>query len=155
MKRDGSKWTSLAALLVFTLFALCLMLVLLTGAGVYRRLTENGDVRYARQTTMQYLSTRFHQGRNARVEDFQGSEALVFSENYGDQTYLTRVYCYDGYLMELFSAEAAQLAPEDGEKILPVSQLAFTLEEDLLCIDLDGETFWLAAREGRQVPHEK
>lgn len=153
MKQDGKKWTSLAALLVFTLFAVCLLLVLLTGAGVYRRLSENGGARYTQATAAQYIATRCRQGRNLSVEDFEGTEALTFAEDFGGVTYLTRVYLYDGWLMELFSAEAAQLSPEDGEKILQADQVDFEWEDNGLTFTLDGEVHCLTLREGKVVPH--
>ena len=149
MKRDGSKWTSLAALLVFTLFALCLMLVLLTGAGVYRRLAEGGEAGFSQNTAAQYIATRTHQGRAPEIQDFEGCKALVFTETYDTEVYLTRVYLYDGWLRELFSAEAAGLSPRDGEKILEAESLDFDLEDGLLTVRLNGEEFLLSPREGR------
>ncbi len=153
MKGNGSRWTSLAALLVFALFAICLMLVLLTGAGSYRRLADRGEAGFAQQTAAQYISTRFHQGREPEIQDFGGCQALVFGETYGSQTYLTRVYCLDGNLMELFSAESARLSPEDGEKILALASMELSRQGDVFTVTLDGNPVILTRREGRQVPH--
>lgn len=149
MKQDGSQWTSLAALLVLTVFALCLMLVLLTGAGVYRRLAERGEADFAGQTAVQYISTRVHQGGAPEIQNFDGCEALVFSQEVGNQVYLTRVYLYDGWLRELFSSSTARLSARDGEKILEIKELDFTLEDGLLTVSLDGEDHFLTIREGR------
>lgn len=147
------KWMSLLALLVFSLFAICMMLVLLTGAGGYRRLSEAGDAAYTQSTAAQYLATRFHQGRDPQIREFEGCQALTFSEDIGSATYLTRVYVYDGWLMELFSTETARLSPSDGEKILPLSQFSLSRQEDVFTVTMDGNAVILSAREGREVPH--
>ena len=46
----------LAALLLFGIFAVCVLMVLLTGANAYRRLTERDQQAYQRRTCAQYLS---------------------------------------------------------------------------------------------------
>ena len=64
------------------------------------------------------------------VEPFgpDGPDALLLYEEIEGTTYVTRVYCYDGYLRELFSAADAQLLPADGEKVLEMQNL--TLSSD-------------------------
>ena len=48
----------LAALLLFGVFAVCVLAVLLTGADAYRRLTQRDQAAYDRRTCEQYLTTR-------------------------------------------------------------------------------------------------
>ncbi len=154
MKGKTGDWTALATLLVFTLFAICLLLVLLTGAGVYRRLADRGDEGHVSQTAAQYITTRVHQGREPRVEDFEGCEALTFSEEYGGTPYLTRIYCWDGWLRELFSAQETSLSPADGEKILKLDRVDFSLENGVLTVIIQEESLNLTLREGRQIHEE-
>lgn len=149
MKEKALKITDFLALTVFTVFAVCLLLVLLTGAGVYRNLVQTGQEHYADRTKAMYLTTRVRQSSAITVEDFGGCQALVSREEIDDETYLTRVYCYDGSLRELFSAENAALQPEDGEKILEAESASFSLEDGLLIAEIDGERllYWTAGKE--------
>ena len=57
------------------------------------------------------------------MADFQGCDALELTETIDGTPYITRVYCYDGYLRELFSAAEAQMTPADGEKVLEAQAL--------------------------------
>ncbi len=151
MKERSGKLTGLMALLVFTVFALCVLRVLLTGAGVYERLVSRGEDQYSSRTTVQYLATRVRQAESVAVSDFGGIPALVLEEQAGTAAYVTRVYLYDGYLRELYSAASADLSPGDGEKVLPANSLSLSLENGLLTIEAGGHTLFLQVRSGKEV----
>lgn len=133
MKKEkrGHRFDGLIALVLFGVFAVCVLAVLLTGADAYRRLTDRDQSAYALRTCAQYVATRVRQADSldaVTVEDFGGTQALVFAE--GD--FVTRVYCYDGWLMELYSETGTELGPEAGEKIIEAGGLALHLEAGLL-----------------------
>ena len=126
----------LMALLLFGVFAACVLAVLLTGASAYRRLTQRDQEAYLRRTCVQYLATRVRQADSrdrVSVESFGGADALVLTET--DGSYTTRIYCYDGWLMELYAAADADMEPQDGEKVLELSSLRLTLEDGALTAD--------------------
>ena len=119
----------LMALLLFGVFAACVLAVLLTGANAYRRLTQRDQEAYLRRTCVQYLATRVRQADSRdriSVESFGGADALVLTET--DGSYTTRIYCYDGWLMELYAAA-------DADKVLELSSLRLTLEDGALTAD--------------------
>ena len=131
--------TSLAALLVFAVFALCALLVLLTGAKVYRQLTDRAAQRFDAATAARYLTTRVHQADRAAglsIEPFGSAEALVLHSEVDGEAFETRVYCHDGWLCELYSPQNSDLAPEDGEQILPMDALSFSLNGQVLSISI-------------------
>ncbi len=132
--------TVTAALLVFVVFAAGILSVLLSGAGVYQRLTRRGSLSYANRTAAQYLATRVRQSEAAPLTgEFGGGDALVLSQTIGTDEYLTRIYCYDGWLRELFTPAGGQFAPEDGEKILPLAALEIEAGQNLLTFRLRQE----------------
>ena len=142
----------LLALLLFGVFAVCVLTVLLTGAQAYRRLTVRDQNAYDRRTPVQYIATRVRQGDTldgVAVESFEGSTALALRQD----GYVTRIYWYDGYLMELYTGEDAALSPEDGEKVVAAGGLALSLEDDLLTVEVTGvsgetDTLRLSLRSG-------
>ena len=138
------KTNSLAGLLVFGLFALALLLVLLTGAKVYRRTVADTEAASDARTKVQYLSTRVRQGQSVAVEDFYDCPALTIREEKAGECYVTRIYIRDGWLRELTAPEGAALTPPDGEKVLPAQELSFSEEEKLLIITIDGEILYLS-----------
>lgn len=143
MKEKGTKLTDLLALTVFAVFALCVLLVLLSGARVYRGLVQRGEESFTSRTAARYVTMRVRQAESVAVGDFEGCDALIIPEEIDGNTYLTRVYVYDGHIRELYCAENAALSPADGEKVLPADSLHFDLEDSLLTVSLDGQQLYL------------
>lgn len=140
MKKRNVKqhMNGLAALLLFGLFAFCVLAVLLTGAGAYRRLTARDQAAYEWRSCTQYIATRVRWADcsgGVAVEQFGGVPALRLTDEAG---YVTRVYCCGGYLMELYASADTELAPEDGEKLLEADGLLLSEENGLLQITLLG-----------------
>ena len=159
MKRQPIKHQldGLIALLLFGVFAVCVLSVLLTGAQAYRRLTQRDQNTYSRRTCAQYMAARVRQADcldGVAVEDFGGVSALVLAGAPGTEEYITRVYCYDGWIMELYAGRTAPLEPADGEQIMRSDGMELSLEDGLLTIrvsDASGaeNTLTLALRSGR------
>lgn len=139
MRRNAKQhMDGLAALLLFGIFAACVLTVLLTGAGAYQRLTARDQASYERQTCAQYIATRVRQADSLgslSVEQFGGVPALCLTDKEG---YVTYVYCCGGYLMELYTSPDAGLTPEDGERLMEAADLALSLEDGLLEVALTG-----------------
>ncbi len=157
MKVQKSRLEGLIALLLFGVFAVCLMMVLLTGAGSYHRLTQRDQAAYDRRTCIQYIATQVRQADCEgciSVEPFGDVQALALEETIDREAYVTRIYLWEGYLMELFSARSVSLFPEDGTKIMPVREAQFSLEAGKLtvtCVDEQGAetSLTLAMRSGK------
>ena len=154
--RKKQNMEGLAALLLLTVFAACVLLVLLFGADAYGRLNRRDQISYNHRTAVQYIATRLRQAdtaNNITLEDFQGVDALVFE---GDGQYITRLYCYDGALRELYSPADLPMTPADGEQILAVEHMTLDLQEGLLQVtltDFSGRTDYLtlSLRSGEEV----
>jgi hypothetical protein len=145
----------LVVLLLFGVFAACVLSVLLLGADAYKKLTERDQLSYDQRTAIQYLATKVRQADRAgavTVEDFQGVDALVLREDLDGEVYLTRVYCYDGYLRELSSAADADLSPADGEQVLAADSLLVEEQGNALRLQMETDGSWqqeiLALRSG-------
>ena len=66
---------------------------------------------------------------------------------------MTWIYCYDGWLRELFSAAGEAFSPDAGEKLLPSRGMSLKLEDGLLSCELlipgeDPVRLTLALRSG-------
>lgn len=153
MKEKFTKITDLLALPVFAVFAVCVLIVLLYGANVYQNLVRRSEESFEMRTAAQYVTTRVHQAETVTVADFEGYEALVLPEEIDGTHYLTRVYCYEGHIRELFCAENAALSPEDGEKVMAADSLHFFVEDGLLTVSIDGREVLLQLRgKGEGMP---
>ena len=149
----------LLTLLLLAVFGVCVLLVLLSGANSYRNVTRRDSASYDRRTAAQYLTTRVHQGDRAgelSAGSFQGIDALVFAQELDGTVYHTRVYCWEGYVRELFAPADSDLLPGDGEKVLPCRNLTVEQEDTLFRLTLtlstgEQETLWLSPRSGEEV----
>lgn len=143
--------SGLLVLLLFSVFAVCIMSVLLTGADAYQRLARRDQESYDRRTVTQYIATKVRQNDGAgaisiRLFDEAGTQAegdtLQLLEQLEGEEYCTRIYCWDGHIRELFAEPSDEFYPEDGEKIMEAESLWFSLEDDLLTVTIghtDGQ----------------
>ena len=163
--------TSLVPLLLFVIFTTCILSVLLTGADVYQKLSKRDQASFQHRTTAQYLTTRIRQNDRIQmicVGNFEedpsqlcqkdsacSGNTLFLQEDFGGRIFYTRIYCNGGFLRELFTESGLNFPPSTGEKILEINDLQFTLQDDLLHIDLEyadhtKETLVLYLRSGRE-----
>lgn len=141
MKRQNIRHSmdGMLTLLLFGVFAVCVLAVLLTGAQAYRRIVERDQTAHSRRACIQYIATNVRQNDRIDgvwIEDFQGIDALSFNTVPG---YITRIYCYQGSLMELYAPEGVEMLPENGEKILDLKALHLDLKQGILTVTAEGE----------------
>lgn len=142
MKKTSAHLEGLMALLLFGVFAVCLLIVLLTGADSYQGLTQRDRMSDNRRVCAQYLTTRVRQADAAgavAAGEFGGGDALLLSQNIDGMEYVTRIYVSGGYLMELFSSADVEMSPEDGEKLMAAQALSASLEDGLLELSVTPE----------------
>ena len=119
----------LLVLLVFAVFMVSVLLVLLTGADVVQSITELDQKSYDQRTIIQYISTRVRQADQAGaifVRTAETGDRLVLQEEIDGLLFETTIYCYDGYLCELFCVNGYDPGPGFGEKILPAERFHVT-----------------------------
>ena len=143
MKEKRMEMTQVLALLTLTVFALCLLLVLLNGAGVYRNLVDRSEENYDRRTALHYLTTRVRQADAVQIGVLQDCEALILVEQVQEETFLTWIYCWDGWLWELYAIPGGSFSPEDGQRVLEAESLSCSLDGSLLTLELDQQPLLL------------
>lgn len=133
--------SGLMALLLFSVFAVCVLSVLLMGASAYQGLTQRDQEIYSRRTCTQYVATKVRQNDRLSgiyVEEFEGVKCLSLYEEIELDEYVTRIYFYDGYIRELYSSVLDDLSLEAGEQVMEAQGLDFVLEDGLLTITTTG-----------------
>lgn len=152
MEDNNKNSAALMPLLVFLVLAICLLLVLLTGAGLYRQTVERSEGQYTSRTAVQYLATRLRQAEEVSVTTFGQGDALVLTQTVGEDRYVTCVYCHEGFLRELYCREGAALSAGDGEPLLEAEDLSLSLEDGVLTAALSGQTLTFSLRTGKEAP---
>lgn len=144
---------ALIALLLFGVFAVCVLAVLLTGADAYRRLTLRDQAAYERRACTQYIATKVRQADAegaVAVTDIDGVPALALGQ---DGEFVTYIYCHGGWLRELYIWCEEPPAPQDGQELVQAEGLDLSLDDGLLTVRVtqDGggaDTLLLSLRSG-------
>lgn len=143
MKKETNIQTGkVLTLVLFAVLAVCMILVLLTGTGVYKRLTVRGQESYETRTVPLYIATKVRQGDCAggvATERNEGMDVLRLNDRIDGACYVTRIYCYEGYVREWFAAEAVAFDPAAGEKIAPAGSVSFSLDDGSLHVAVTQE----------------
>ena len=99
-----------------------------------------------KDTALQYVAAKARQGDReggVAVGSLTERDALVLAETIDGSCYETWIYCYDGYLRELFTEQGTDLAPEGGEKVLRAEDFRARMERDgLLRLDILTAAGW-------------
>lgn len=161
-------------LLLFAVFAGCILLVLLFGASAYEKLVERDQAVYDSRTGVQYLAAKVRHSDSAdhifvgSFSDRTDADAdeidtlyLQFVGEEGEVPgYYTKIYNYDGYIREVLCEENGGLAPEDGNEILASQGLRIERDGDLLSFAVTNEdgresTLNIAVRSGGEEYGQK
>lgn len=148
MKKTGGAHTIdiIFILVLFCVFAVSVLMVLLTGAGAYKDIAQLMENHYEERTVLSYLEAKVHHyDRDGAIQvvDYQGSDALAMAEEIDGRQYITLVYFYDGAVRELFYEAGIVLEPEAGQLIMAAQDFqANQLSDDfihLTCTGASGE----------------
>ena len=134
MDQNEEKISGLAALLLFAVFAVCVMLVLLTGAKIYERLVQRDQAVYDCRTAVNYLAAKIRQSDQVNWISEKDNEMLVITEEIEGMVYETRIYCHEGWLYELFTIGGGENLPEEGIMVLPAEKLWVSVENGFVCV---------------------
>lgn len=130
--------------LFFVLTATSVALVVLA-SGTYSHQVQDSEDSFVSRTALSYVTEKIHQADeygSVYAGTFDGQDAIVICQTYSEQTYMTYLYEYDGYLRELFIQDGVDAKASDGRRILASD--SFSSEESqeglfhLYCTNKDG-----------------
>ena len=104
--------------LLLGVFAVMSVILVLLGIRAYNSTAETNAAHTEERILTNYVRTRIRSSDlvgNVIAETVDGIDTLTFREEWDGEVYLTRIYWYDGNLMELFTEVDQPFAPEDGE----------------------------------------
>lgn len=108
------------ALGLFLVFAVSVLLVLLSGAEVVASVQDSSAERVNERVCLPYIATKvrhYDEAGRIRKGQFGGGDALVMTEEADGMEFVTYLYCSGGKLRELFCEKNAELDAAAGEEI--------------------------------------
>ena len=137
----------MAALMLTCVFGATLLMSLVAGAGVYRRVEDRGEDSTQTRVGLSYITAKIHgydQTGMLEVGSFGESGAVFLYEDIDGFVYETILYVYNGSLMEMLCEKGWEMSPQFGDPITPALALAVTEpREGVLRLALtqpDGQT---------------
>ena len=121
---------AIASLILTCVFGATLLLSLIAGAGVYRRVADRTEAGANTRVGLTYLTAKIHGYDSADAVyagTFGGADAVYLLQDMDGLTYETILSVYDGQLRELLCEQGWEMEPEDGETITEARSL--TVEE--------------------------
>ena len=147
-KQNQHMVDTLFVLILFAFFAICSLMLITLGSGVYQNTVDKMNSNYSSRTSFAYITEKIRQKdveNCLNIDTFGDGSALILKEEIDSEIYHTILYADDGYLKELFCKEGASLAPSAGQQIMPcnkfcISQLEHNLYQVAITTD-ENETF--------------
>lgn len=135
--------TKLLALLLFALFIGALLLTLVAGVRVYSQLvtdkSESDALRYANGLIVNSVK-----GADAfdavLAGDGPEGRSLVLVERTDSGTFETRIYGFEGKVLQEYSPEDAPYGPENAIEVMDSQIFGFTFDGSLLQVTTDQGT---------------
>jgi hypothetical protein len=151
MRRElAEKLGSVAALLLFCIFAVSVFAVLALGAGVSEAVAEKSQNSREERMCLSYVWTKIKNADEAGrvyLSEVGGIPALCLEEDLGGRIFLTHIYHYDGSVRELFSEAGYDYPPESGIEIMKSGPLDFSEQENgLIKASTGGESIYVMRR---------
>ena len=140
------------AMLLFGLLLACVLGLVQLGSGLYKALAQGQQSNDAARSSLSYLSTRVRSGdRLGALRLGEGPEgvALILTESAEEGGYETRIYLYQGNLMEDYAPAGSPLAPSEAQPVANTGCFEAEFAQPGLLRFTTGEgTAWVALRSG-------
>ncbi|MDR1603569.1 MAG: DUF4860 domain-containing protein [Gracilibacteraceae bacterium] len=129
MEKRGHLTDVLFLLTLFGVLAASSLLVVMTGANVYRQTVTQMDDHFNLRTPLAYVAAKVRQCDTqdaVYTAELAGTPALVLEQVFEAATYQTWIYWHEGAIKEVLLEKGAELRPEYGLAIMETP--AFRIE---------------------------
>ncbi|PHV70468.1 hypothetical protein CS063_10285 [Sporanaerobium hydrogeniformans] len=139
-KYRWNEYTSetLLMLTILLLFVSTSFIVVKVGADVYKKIVQDMESHFERSTPLLYIATKIRQNDQVgkiELEQKEGQNVLVITEDLEGTRYETWIYNYEGALYEAFIEKGTTIKLSDGMRIMEIHDLKMQqLENQMLNI---------------------
>jgi hypothetical protein len=138
-RRNHGSLNFIVSITLFTVFALALTLVLLTGASAFRDVSESAQERFDERTPLLYISNRLADADRVFLSEVDGTPVLIVM----DDVFAIYIYLYEGHIREFYSMSGGISELELGVETFAAESLTFArLSSSLLQVTIDGRSIY-------------
>ena len=121
---------TVASMLLFLLFAVCMLMIIGSAAGIYSRIQKSHEATYGTSAAIRYITNKVRAADSCMLLE-NGSGMIFVSGNVASVVYKDG----DG-VFEKTAAADSDLSPEDGSLIFEVSTFSISEEDGLYRISV-------------------
>lgn len=142
MIKRGVPSHSITGVFIFLLlgvFAVFSTVMVLMGAKAYRGTVERADTHNDMRIASSYIRSMLRADDETDallIEETDGIQTITLLNTYDEESYITRLYVYDGMLRELFTEADLPFDPAWGEPICPAESLQAEFQDGLLNVKI-------------------
>ena len=125
--------------LLLGIFAVFSTVMVLMGAKAYRGTVERSDANNTARIASSYIRSMLRSDDEEDVltiEEIDGIGMITMVNNYGGDSYITRLYVYNGSLREYFADAEMEFDPEWGEKVCEAESMQAEFKDGLLSVKI-------------------
>ncbi len=131
--RSGTLVGILLPMGLVCLFAFCSLALALMGGQAYKQIQNGVDESFSSTVAASYLRTKLSQSNppgDVFLQSEEGVQMLVIRDRGDENVFETRIYMYDGSLVESYVAEGAPFMPQGAIRIAQLQSCEFAIDED-------------------------
>ncbi len=144
VKERADSANAAGSMLLFVLFAVCTLMMIVTAAGTYTRISGDFDGIFGGSAALRYVSNKI---RSADRTEIIGGGNGIAAESGG---VMSVIYFDDGELYERTAAAGERPEMSGGEPIFSLDSMEISDEGGLyrITVSLNGEDYSVLVREG-------
>lgn len=129
-KNLGDVISTAASMLLFLLFAVCLLLMIAVAAGTYSRISTNFDKTFGLSASLRYISNKVKSADSAEIAENGKGIRLTTGAS------VDMIYYSGGVLLEKNMDNGADNDEFDGERIFEISDMSVSETDGLFRISV-------------------
>lgn len=157
-KVDGAEATKgIAPIILFALFVILLLLTLVSGLRSYASEVASSDDSKATRLSVGFLANTvrsFDSSGFVCTGNGPEGEALVLVEHTPAGAFETRIYAYQGSLLQEYALAEAAYSPESATVLFPTDEFSFHVSDGLLTIQTEAGIANVALRSANPLDDE-
>lgn len=151
--KESQSMGRLFTILLFVMFISVLLLAFMAGTSVYKALSTMDNIANEQRAGLSLLAN------SVRGNDAIGSvgvgigpegESLVLTEYFQSGTFETRIYLYQGEILQEYTLAGTDYVPSRAVTLVPSNTFEFTYEDGLLSLTTDQGTSNITLRTLRE-----
>ncbi len=133
ISKKNKSFDSFFILALLCMFAVGVLLTVIFCVNAYKSVREKMDYNFNQITPLSYIATKVRQfdaSDAIRLDEKDGTSALVIKTLDGDEVCETWIYNYEGYIYEIYIDEKSDFSLSDGIAIFENSRIEFSIDDN-------------------------